>query len=324
MKIIFKKLEIKNFLSYGNSITTLNLDSDPFTVIVGENGSGKSTLIIDAITFCLEGKIHRKGVLQEQIINNINKKNCLLELTFQKNTMEYKIKRGIKPNILELWNLTENTQFDSKSSNALLQIEIDNLIQIDIKTLKNICVLSLNNSKPFISLAPEERRNISETLFGIKIYSDILDEIKKQIKEIKDLQKINEKELTLYKELVVDGNEKVKKHEELLTNLKIEKNKKLEDLQLSSIQKNNIIEKLQKEYKNVIENFETNKEKNINEKSKDLHNLYSALKSEEESLEKKYEEFRINTQKIIDQLKDEIEIQSKELSLLDNKLKYPK
>ena len=68
--IIFKSVKWKNLLSTGNSFTTIFLDRQPTTLIVGDNGSGKST-ILDALTFALFNKPFRI-VKKTQLVNSVN------------------------------------------------------------------------------------------------------------------------------------------------------------------------------------------------------------------------------------------------------------
>ena len=96
MHIKFEKIRWMNFLSTGNVFTEINLSEHKTRLIVGDNGSGKST-ILDALTFCLYNKPFRK-INKPQLINSINKKNCLVELELETGGNKYKIIRGIKPN----------------------------------------------------------------------------------------------------------------------------------------------------------------------------------------------------------------------------------
>ena len=47
--IEFKYVKFKNILSTGNNFTTINLNANKSTLIIGENGAGKSTML-DAIS----------------------------------------------------------------------------------------------------------------------------------------------------------------------------------------------------------------------------------------------------------------------------------
>ena len=62
------------------------------------NGAGKST-VLDALTFALFGKPFRKKINKPQLVNTTNEKDCVVEVYFSVNNVEWKIKRGIKPNI---------------------------------------------------------------------------------------------------------------------------------------------------------------------------------------------------------------------------------
>lgn len=243
MKIIFEKIRVKNFLSYGNSLTEFNLNENNYTVVVGENGVGKSTLLIDAITWVLKGKIQRKGITIDQVTNNINGKECYGELYFTIKNNSYKIVRGIKPNILELW-INDKKQ-DQESSKKLIQNTIDDIVKIDVPTLSNICLLSINTTKPFVDLTPEETRNITETLLGIGVFSDMLKKVKEQIKNGKDAIKINEKDFSLYEELVKDGAEKLKRFKELEATFEQERTEKVDKLTETKNETKN--EKIRKE-----------------------------------------------------------------------------
>ena len=99
--ITFKRLEYKNFLSTGNTPIIVNLDMSQTTLIVGTNGSGKSTLL-DALCFVLFNKPFRI-IKKEQMVNTINGGDCMVEVDFEVGTKKYKIRRGIKPNVFEIF-----------------------------------------------------------------------------------------------------------------------------------------------------------------------------------------------------------------------------
>jgi DNA repair exonuclease SbcCD ATPase subunit len=99
--ILFEKIRYKNFLSTGNQFTEIDLAKSPTTLIIGNNGSGKST-ILDALTFSLFGKSFR-GVNKPQLINSVNEKDCLVEIEFKIGTNAWKIVRGLKPTIFEIY-----------------------------------------------------------------------------------------------------------------------------------------------------------------------------------------------------------------------------
>ena len=99
--IIFKTLSWKNFLSTGNTFTEIPLDKNATTLIVGDNGAGKST-ILDALCFSLFGKPFRV-ISKSQLVNSINDRETVVEVEFSIGTKEWKIIRGIRPNIFEIY-----------------------------------------------------------------------------------------------------------------------------------------------------------------------------------------------------------------------------
>lgn len=229
MYIEFEKIKFRNFLSYGNSVSEIILNANKFSLITGVNGTGKSSLIVDSISWCLFGKLHREGITQKQIINNVNKKECEVALDFTIDQNKYTIKRGLKPNYLEL-HKNDKPQ-DQLSSTVLVQKEINRLIQMDVLTFKNISILSVNTSKPFIDLTPQETRNITEVFLGLKMFSLMLDIVKKRIKDTKDILKGTEKDYGFVRELVRDGKEKLTKYKELKAKFESEKNLKISGLE---------------------------------------------------------------------------------------------
>ena len=99
--IIFRYVRWKNLLSTGNYFTEIKLDNTSNTLVVGENGSGKSTML-DALCFGLFGKPFR-SIVKPNLVNSINQKECMVEIEFDTGNKSYKIIRGIKPNVFEIW-----------------------------------------------------------------------------------------------------------------------------------------------------------------------------------------------------------------------------
>ena len=109
--IEFKKIRWKNFLSTGNQFTEVNLEKNSTTLIVGKNGSGKST-ILDALTFGLFNKPFRK-INKPQLVNSSNEKDCLVEIEFTANKIDWMVRRGIKPNVFEIFR--NNTKLEQSA-----------------------------------------------------------------------------------------------------------------------------------------------------------------------------------------------------------------
>jgi DNA repair exonuclease SbcCD ATPase subunit len=181
--INFKKITWKNFLSTGNSANTVLLNKSTTTLIIGKNGEGKST-ILDALTFSLFGKPFR-NINKPQLINSINQKNCSVEVEFSIGTKEYKIIRGIKPNIFEIWcdNELMNQDAAAKDYQKVLEQQI---LKLNYKTFTQVVVLGSASFVPFMQLPSHQRREVIEDILDIKIFSTMNQLLKEKIQGTKD------------------------------------------------------------------------------------------------------------------------------------------
>ena len=168
MKITFKTIKYKNLLSSGNSWSEVRLDQFRTTLISGTNGSGKSTLL-DAIVFALYGRAFRK-VNKNQLINTINAREAQVEITFSVGTVNYLIRRGIKPNIFEIWkdNVMINQDAAAKDYQAYLE---QNILNLNYKSFNQIVILGSATYVPFMELPAHSRREIIEDLLDIQVFS---------------------------------------------------------------------------------------------------------------------------------------------------------
>ena len=184
MFVQFNKLRFKNILSYGNNFTEIDF-SNGINLIRAPNGSGKST-ILDALNFVLFGKPFR-NIKLNRLINRINEKNLVTEIEFNIGFDKWKIVRGLKPTIFEIY---KNDQvLDKLSSKKLNQAEIDKLLGINQKLFKNIVGVAVTNNKPFLSMPIWEKRELIENIFNI----DVLAEMSKEVKRRKTLEQSEEK-----------------------------------------------------------------------------------------------------------------------------------
>ena len=186
--IIFKSVRWKNFLSTGNTFTEINLIKHKSTLIVGQNGTGKSTML-DAISFALFGKPHR-NINKPQLLNSINNKACVVEVEFSIGKIEYKIVRGLKPNLFEIW---KNDTMINQSSHAKEYQKIleQNILKLNHKSFHQVVVLGSSSFIPFMQLAAGHRRDVIEDLLDINVFSkmniilrDKQSAIKDQLKDI--------------------------------------------------------------------------------------------------------------------------------------------
>lgn len=166
--IIFKKLKWKNILSTGNSFTEVQLDSHKTTLIVGENGAGKST-ILDALCFVLYGKPFRK-INKAQLLNSINNKALVVEIEFAVGKRSYRIVRGIKPNIFEIY--VDGTLLDQHSDAKEYQEMLEKqILKLNFRSFSQIVILGSASFVPFMQLPAAHRREVIEDLLDIEIFT---------------------------------------------------------------------------------------------------------------------------------------------------------
>ena len=171
--ILFKKIRWKNFLSTGNNFVEIDLNKSQMTLIIGANGSGKSTML-DAITFALFNRPFRL-IKKEQIINTINNGDTVVEVEFQIGTKEFKVIRGIRPSIFEIYSdgVLQNQDASSVDYQKILE---DQILRLNYRAFKQIAVLGSSSYQPFMQMRPRHRREVVEEILDIRVltYMDIL------------------------------------------------------------------------------------------------------------------------------------------------------
>lgn len=184
MRIDFKVVRWKNFLSTGDNFTEIQLNKDDSTLIVGQNGAGKSTLL-DALSFGLFGKPYR-NITKPQLLNSINNKGCVVEVEFAVGNVEFKIVRGIKPNVFEIY---QNGSLINQVSNTRDYQEYleQNVLKLNHKSFHQIVVIGSASFTPFMQLPAHQRRSIIEELLDIQVFSRMNQILKEKIARTKEL-----------------------------------------------------------------------------------------------------------------------------------------
>lgn len=181
--IRFKNVKWKNLLSTGNVFTEIQLDRHSDTLVIGSNGAGKSTLL-DALCFVLFGKPFRK-INKPQLINSINQKDCVVEVEFDVGSKSYKVVRGIKPNIFEIYCDNVLLNQDSKARDYQEYLE-KVILKLNFKSFTQIVILGSASFVPFMQLSASDRRAIIEDLLDIRIFSSMNNLVKEKMNDIKD------------------------------------------------------------------------------------------------------------------------------------------
>ena len=217
--ILFETIRWKNFLSTGNQYTEVKLNGYSTTLIVGTNGAGKST-VLDALTFSLFNKPFRK-ISKGQLINTTNEKDCRVEVDFTLSGTSWKVVRGIKPNLFEIWkDGTVMNQF--ASANDQQKWLEQNVLKMNYKSFTQIVILGSSTFVPFMQLTASNRREVIEDLLDIKIFSSMNNLIKDKIRIVRE----DIKTLELKKESLSD---KVSMQENFIGELEQQSKENIED-----------------------------------------------------------------------------------------------
>jgi len=201
--ITFRSVEWKNLLSTGNSPTKVLLNKSSTTLIIGKNGEGKST-ILDALCFSLFGKPFR-NINKNQLVNSINGKNCLVTVDFDINGKNYKIIRGIKPNIFEIWCDGVMLNQDAASRDYQKVVE-QQILRLNYKTFTQVVILGSASFVPFMQLPSGQRREVIEDILDIRIFSTMNQLLKEKISDTKDKIAAVESEIKIAKAAVQSQN----------------------------------------------------------------------------------------------------------------------
>ena len=288
--ILFERIRWKNFLSTGNQFTEMCFNENQTTLIIGNNGSGKST-VLDALTFSLFGKPFRK-INKPLLVNSVNEKECLVEVELSIGSINWKIVRGIKPNVFEIWR--NGTLLDQSAAALDQQKWLEqNVLKMNYKSFTQIVILGSSTFVPFMQLSASNRREVIEDLLDIKIFSSMSGIIKEKIRQTKDEIKV----LQLKKESL---NDKVQMQKNFIEELE---NRAAEDIR---VKEGNIMSLLDEENKFMHENIKIVEElddlnKVLNsytgatEKLRKLGNLKGKISNKVSTITKEHKFFTENT-----------------------------
>ena len=304
--IKFKRVRYKNFLSTGQQFIEIELDKSSTTLVVGENGAGKSTML-DALCFGLFQRPFR-NIKKDQLINSINEKECIVEVEFTVGQKDYKIIRGIKPNIFEIYcdGVLQNQDASSVDYQNVLE---DQILRLNYRAFKQIAVLGSSSYQPFMQMRPRHRREVVEEILDIRVltHMDILTrnqqtDLGKQIVEARHqcdlIESKHELQTKHYNDLKnrSTGDIDIKKQ-------KLQENK---DATESYLRK---VERLEEEYKQLESS--TSERPQYETKLKQLEKLETKIEQNLETHKKSLDFFEQNdncpvcTQKIEEQFRDE-------------------
>jgi DNA repair exonuclease SbcCD ATPase subunit len=288
--ILFETIKFKNFLSTGNQVTEINFNKSNTTLIVGTNGAGKST-VLDALTFSLFGKSFR-GINKPQLINSTNEKDCLVEIEFTIGTIKWKVRRGIKPSIFEIYKNNELLNQEASTIDQQKWLE-QNVLKMNYKSFTQVVILGSSNFVPFMQLTAASRREVIEDLLDIKIFSSMTLVVKDKIKSLKE----EIRSLDLKKESISD---KIKMQKDFIDDLEKrgkvsidEKNLKMKELCEEENELGNRIDRIGYQIEDLNEELESYS--GAKEKLRKLGNLKGKISQKVSTITQEHKFFTENT-----------------------------
>ncbi len=283
--IIFKRVFAKNFMSIGNNGIEIQLDNGAANLIIGKNGQGKSSIITDTLSYVLYGKPYR-DINKPLLINATNNKQMLVEVEFETGSKKYKVRRGMKPNIFEVYENGKLIDQDDRSLDYQDKLE-KNILKMNHHAFKQIVIIGKATYKPFMGLKSQDRRNFIEELLTLKIYTQMALILREKHSKLKrDLTDIDYKILSAKEKLVIvrDSIKKaLKSSDELLKQKEKHKNANVRER-----------EKLGRHVEK------------LNEELQKLQPIYESLEAEIRANSSKMERMKIRIEETIRQTKADI------------------
>lgn len=275
--ITFHTLRYKNFLSTGDQFTEIDFQKSKTSLVVGQNGAGKSTML-DALSFALFGKAHR-NINKAQLVNSINNKGMLVEVSFSVNGSVFKVARGVKPGKFEIWKDEEMINQDSHAKEYQKILE-QNIIKLNHKSFHQIVVLGSSSFVPFMQLASQHRREVIEDLLDINVFSKMNSLLKEKISLLKDKIIQNTHELELTKTKIEAQQDHIFELEKISESAKLRKQEELD-------KQNTELARLEK----VINEYDESVYAEMREKITQTHTKLSSLEKYEFQFQQKEQKF---------------------------------
>ena len=207
-RINFKKIKIKNFLSFGEDPVELEFKKG-LHIVTGvnrdkqdrQNGLGKSAMM-ESLYFAIFGTTIRE-LKKDFICNTYTNGTCEVVLDFEVNTEnktdQYLVVRTLNPSKLYLYkNDVDVTRDSIKNTEELLH----SVLHATPSIFENCVIMTLNNTIPFMAKSKIDKRKFIEGIFNLDIFSKMLSQVREEYNETKreyeiELTKMEDSEKTL-------------------------------------------------------------------------------------------------------------------------------
>ena len=288
--ILFEKVRWKNFLSTGNQYTEICFTENTTNIVIGTNGAGKST-VLDALCFSLFGKPFRK-INKPQLVNSVNEKDCNVEVEFSISGVEWKVVRGIKPNLFEIYRDGNPLNQSAAALDQQKWLE-QNVLKMNYKSFTQIVILGSSTFVPFMQLTAANRREVIEDLLDIRIFSSMNNLIKDKIRNIKEEVKV----FDLKKDSLSD---KVNMQENFIEELECRGKKNIEDKEFKIgellVEENNWMGNYEEKNRELVElQGKLESYSGATEKLRTLGNLKGKISNKVSTITKEHKFFTENT-----------------------------
>lgn len=274
----FKTLEVKNFLSIGNTPVNLNFKSG-VNIITGinldkedsKNGVGKST-VVEALHFALFGTTIRE-LNKDLIVNSKTKKDCETKLTFDithnGTTHCYQIIRTLQPTKCFISKDGEDV---TRSTLPKTNEFISKLIHSNSKIFQNSVIMTINNTIPFMAQSKVDKRKFIESILNLEIFSEMLLKVREEYNEKK-----RDYEISHAKHSEIEKNYNVNKQQ--LDFFVDNKTSKIFNIQKKIEDNHSRIEDLKKSFHEIPENVDQLFSTKINSLQEELKEIKNQQKN---------------------------------------------
>ena len=280
MKI--KKVEFKNFASYGNRVQIIDFEEDKSNLylVLGGNGAGKSTLA-KVITYLCYGKV--EGSTLKDLPNRVN--GALWgKIWLESKGNKIEIERGINPGIFNV--KINGEEYDVAGKVNLQDFLETEIYEIPYHVFKNVIILSVNDFKSFITMSPYDKKRIIDKIFGFSIINEMAESVKEKRKGIIEEIRTYENEIRTLNESIGSVYDKIEQIELLTAEKDASKVKKLKE-DLIALNENrkklNTFTDSTKIKLETLDNDSRHKAKQYSSVGNDIRNIQNDLKLFENS-----------------------------------------